>query len=56
VTDSGSLVLGVLFVVVVLAFRRGILGELMHHYVTHSGAARESTAEDPGIAPTAPGT
>jgi branched-chain amino acid transport system permease protein len=56
VTDSGSLVLGVLFVVVVLAFRRGILGELMHHYVTHSDAARAPAAREPGVAPTTPGT
>jgi branched-chain amino acid transport system permease protein len=55
VTDSGSLALGVLFVVVVLAFRRGILGELIHYYVNHRDAARTSTAEDPGVAPTAPG-
>jgi branched-chain amino acid transport system permease protein len=36
VTDSGSLVLGCLFVVVVMVFRRGILGELVHHFV-HRG-------------------
>jgi branched-chain amino acid transport system permease protein len=55
VTDSGSLVLGILFVVVVLAFRRGILGELVHHYVSRGDAARATTTEDAGIAPTAPG-
>ncbi len=33
VTDSGSLVLGCLFVVVVMVFRRGILGELVHSLV-----------------------
>jgi branched-chain amino acid transport system permease protein len=30
VTDSGSLVLGVTFVIVVLVFRRGVLGEILH--------------------------
>ena len=54
VTDSGSLVLGVLFVTVVLAFRRGILGELVHHYVTRSDTTRGAAAEDAGVAPTAP--
>jgi branched-chain amino acid transport system permease protein len=55
VTDSGSLVLGALFVTVVLAFRRGILGELVHHHVTRGDTARGATAEDAGVAPTAPG-
>jgi branched-chain amino acid transport system permease protein len=36
VTDSGSLVLGCLFVVVVMVFRRGVLGEIAHHLV-HRG-------------------
>jgi branched-chain amino acid transport system permease protein len=30
VTDSGSLFLGLLFVVIVMLFRRGILGEIVH--------------------------
>jgi branched-chain amino acid transport system permease protein len=30
ITDSGSLILGCLFVAVVMVFRRGILGELVH--------------------------
>ncbi|MFC7398370.1 ABC transporter permease [Chelatococcus sp. GCM10030263] len=30
VTDNGSLILGCLFVLIVLVFRRGILGELVH--------------------------
>jgi branched-chain amino acid transport system permease protein len=33
ITDSGSLILGCLFVVIVMVFRRGILGELVHHIV-----------------------
>lgn len=36
ITDSGSLVLGCLFVVIVMVFRRGILGELVHH-LAHRG-------------------
>ena len=45
VTDSGSLVLGCLFVVIVLMFRRGILGEIVH-YFAHRG--RSGTAIAPG--------
>lgn len=37
VTDSGSLILGCLFVVIVLVFRRGVLGELVHHIVHREG-------------------
>ncbi|WP_348630130.1 hypothetical protein [Mesorhizobium sp. M7A.F.Ca.US.001.04.2.1] len=33
ITDNGSLFLGLLFVAVVLLFRRGILGEIVHHSV-----------------------
>jgi branched-chain amino acid transport system permease protein len=47
VTDSGSLVLGCLFVVVVLVFRRGILGEIVH-YLAHRG--RHGVAVAPGPA------
>ena len=45
VTDSGSLVLGCLFVVIVMVFRRGILGEIVHHFA-HRDQAREGHAAD----------
>jgi branched-chain amino acid transport system permease protein len=43
ITDSGSLVLGCLFVVIVMVFRRGILGELVHH-LAHRGHDNSSVA------------
>jgi branched-chain amino acid transport system permease protein len=54
ITDSGSLVLGCLFVVVVLVFRRGILGELIHHIVHRRQGSAPVAAERPGRAPAAP--
>jgi branched-chain amino acid transport system permease protein len=33
ITDSGSLFLGLLFVIIVMLFRRGILGEIVHFFV-----------------------
>jgi branched-chain amino acid transport system permease protein len=37
ITDSSNLVLGLLFVTVVMLFRRGILGELMHYLLDRKG-------------------
>ncbi len=37
VTDSGSLVLGCLFVFIVMVFRRGVLGEIVHFLVHRAG-------------------
>ncbi len=45
ITDSGSLVLGCLFVVIVMVFRRGILGEFVHHIV-HRDRKTPTTAAD----------
>ena len=42
VTDSGSLVLGCLFVFIVMVFRRGILGEIVHHLVSRERVAPEA--------------
>lgn len=52
VTDSGSLVLGGLFVVVVMVFRRGILGELAHHLLVRGAPRRTARAGAPGATPT----
>jgi len=38
VTDSGNLVLGVTFVVIVMLFRRGILGEVLHRVLAKTSA------------------
>lgn len=51
ITDSGSLFLGLLFVTIVLLFRRGILGEIVHHSVDHapptemSGSSKRYTSK-----------
>jgi branched-chain amino acid transport system permease protein len=45
VTDSGSLVLGCLFVFIVMVFRRGVLGEIVHflvHRTPHEPAPRKA--------------
>jgi branched-chain amino acid transport system permease protein len=49
VTDSGSLVLGVTFVIVVLVFRRGVLGEILHRMPVFDGrpAARMPSRAQP---------
>jgi branched-chain amino acid transport system permease protein len=41
VTDNGSLILGLLFVAVVMLFRRGLLGELVH-WLLHGGPGGQS--------------
>ena len=52
ITDSGSLVLGCLFVVVVLLFRRGILGEMVHHHVVRGSRRAAASASPAGATPT----
>jgi len=52
VTDSGSLVLGCLFVVIVMVFRRGILGELVHHIVHRDRKTMAAPAEEARLAST----
>ncbi len=39
ITDSGSLFLGLLFVAIVMLFRRGILGEIVHHWIDRNPPA-----------------
>jgi branched-chain amino acid transport system permease protein len=46
VTDSGSLVLGCLFVVIVMVFRRGILGEIVHHFAHRDRKGPAVAAEE----------
>lgn len=38
ITDSGSLFIGLLFVAIVMLFRRGILGEIVHHWIDRRSA------------------
>jgi branched-chain amino acid transport system permease protein len=49
ITDNGSLFLGLLFVAIVMLFRRGILGEIVHHWVDRRPAA-QAVSKD-GAAP-----
>jgi branched-chain amino acid transport system permease protein len=57
VTDSGSLVLGVTFVIVVLVFRRGVLGEILYRLPSlrerrarpHSRQSRPTSTDDTAI-------
>jgi branched-chain amino acid transport system permease protein len=44
VTDSGSLVLGCLFVFIVMVFRRGVLGEIIHAIVHRERRASRDAA------------
>jgi branched-chain amino acid transport system permease protein len=53
ITDSGSLVLGSLFVVIVLVFRRGILGELVHRIVHRDEKTAVIAGGDTKLMPTA---
>ncbi len=53
ITDSGSLVLGSLFVVIVMVFRRGILGELVHRIVHRDEKAGAMTGGETKLMPTA---
>lgn len=48
ITDSGSLILGCLFVVIVMVFRRGILGELVHHIVHRDRKGEDAAAAKGG--------
>jgi branched-chain amino acid transport system permease protein len=52
ITDSGSLVLGCLFVVIVMVFRRGILGELVHYFAHNRTGTGRVAATEPKRLPT----
>jgi len=53
ITDSGSLVLGCLFVVIVMIFRRGLLGELVHYLAHRSQGGGVAEADNAKHVPSA---